>query len=121
MTVASQERGRHAVSHWELEEALGPASLIVCRLETGRTHQIRVHMASIGHPLLGDSVYGAGFKTRAAQLSEGARAALATLNRQALHAAALGFEHPITGEPLRFTSPPPDDLARLIDALRVRG
>ena len=119
MAVATEERGRHAVTHWRLVEALGPASLVACRLETGRTHQIRVHMASIGHPLLGDSVYGAGYKTKASQLSEGARDALAALGRQALHAAALGFEHPITGEALRFESPPPEDFSRLVNALRA--
>ena len=70
MAVMSGERGRHATTHWRLEENLGPASLIACQLETGRTHQIRVHMASIGHPLLGDSVYGSGFKTKAALLGE---------------------------------------------------
>jgi 23S rRNA pseudouridine1911/1915/1917 synthase len=78
-------------------------------------------MASIGHPLLGDSVYGAGFKTKAARLSEGAKAALASLGRQALHASLLGFEHPITGERLRFESPLPQDLSRLIKALRAGG
>ena len=66
----SAERGRHATTHWRVEEDLGPASLVACQLETGRTHQIRVHMASIGHPLLGDSVYGSGFKTKAALLGE---------------------------------------------------
>ena len=75
-------------------------------------------MTSIGHPLLGDSVYGAGFKTKIVQLCEPTQAALAALGRQALHAAALGFEHPVTGEPLRFESPPPPDMARLIEALR---
>ena len=70
MAVVPPERGRHAVTHWRLEERFGPASLISCRLETGRTHQIRVHLAHIGHPILGDSVYGAGFKSKAAQLSE---------------------------------------------------
>ncbi|RBP10587.1 23S rRNA pseudouridine1911/1915/1917 synthase [Roseiarcus fermentans] len=119
MAVVPEERGRHAVTHWEVVEALGPATLVACRLETGRTHQIRVHMASIGHPLLGDPVYGAGFKTKAAHLTEEARAALAALGRQALHAAALGFEHPITGAPLRFDSPLPEDLARLVDVLRA--
>ena len=119
MAVADEARGRHALTHWRLEEALGPASLVACRLETGRTHQIRVHMASIGHPLLGDSVYGAGFKTKTARLGEGAKAALADLGRQALHASVLGFEHPITGERLRFESPPPQDLSRLIKALRA--
>jgi 23S rRNA pseudouridine1911/1915/1917 synthase len=118
MTVTSGERGRHATTHWRLEEALGPASLIACRLETGRTHQIRVHTASIGHPLLGDSVYGSGFKTKAALLGDRARAALAALGRQALHAAVLGFEHPATGERLRFESQPPKDFLRLVKALR---
>jgi 23S rRNA pseudouridine1911/1915/1917 synthase len=87
-------------------------------LETGRTHQIRVHLAHIGHPLLGDSVYGAGFKTKASRLAPRARMALEGLGRQALHAATLGFEHPITGEPLLFESPPPDDLATFLAALR---
>jgi 23S rRNA pseudouridine1911/1915/1917 synthase len=119
MATASEERGRRAVTHWRLVEAFGPASLIACRLETGRTHQIRVHMASIGHPLLGDSVYGAGFKTKAEQLTEEAKSALAALGRQVLHAAVLGFEHPITGEPLRFERPPPEDFMSLVNALRA--
>jgi 23S rRNA pseudouridine1911/1915/1917 synthase len=118
MAVVGEERGRHATTHWRLEEGLGPASLIACQLETGRTHQIRVHMASIGHPLLGDSVYGSGFKTKAALLGDGAVAALDALGRQALHASVLGFEHPATGETLRFESPPPKDFARLLKALR---
>jgi 23S rRNA pseudouridine1911/1915/1917 synthase len=120
MAVVAEERGRHAATHWRLEEALDPASLIACRLETGRTHQIRVHMASIGHPLLGDSVYGAGFKTKAAVLGEAARSALAVLGRQALHASVLGFEHPVTGETLRFESPPPQDFSKLVRALRAQ-
>lgn len=118
MAVVADRRGRAAVTHWRVEERLGPASLIACRLETGRTHQIRVHLAHIGHPLLGDSVYGAGFKTKASRLSEGARAALDALGRQALHAAILGFEHPITGAQLAFESPLPDDLDNLVRILR---
>jgi 23S rRNA pseudouridine1911/1915/1917 synthase len=121
MAIADKVRGRHALTHWRLEAPLGPASLVACRLTTGRTHQIRVHMTSIGHPLLGDSVYGAGFKTKAAQLGEGAKAALANLGRQALHASILGFEHPVTAETLRFESPLPQDLSKLIKALRVSG
>ena len=118
MAVVAAGRGREAVTHWRLEEPLGPASLIACRLETGRTHQIRVHLAHVGHPLLGDSVYGAGFKTKASQLSAESRLALEALGRQALHAATLGFEHPITGEALSFASPPPNDFLRLVKALR---
>jgi 23S rRNA pseudouridine1911/1915/1917 synthase len=119
MAVANEERGRHATTYWRLREAFGSASFVACRLETGRTHQIRVHMASIGHPLLGDSVYGAGFKTKAARLGEAAKAALAALGRQALHASVLGFEHPATGEALRFESPPPEDFSRLLSALQA--
>ncbi len=119
MAVVSEERGRRATTHWRLEEALGPASLIACQLETGRTHQIRVHMASIGHPLLGDSVYGSGFKTKAALLGDRAASALDALGRQALHASVLGFEHPVTGETLRFERQPPKDFARLLKALRA--
>ncbi len=118
MAVVSEGRGRHATTHWRLEEGLGPASLVACQLETGRTHQIRVHMASIGHPLLGDSVYGSGFKTKATLIGDRAASALAALGRQALHASVLGFEHPITGEAVRFETPPPKDFARLLKALR---
>jgi 23S rRNA pseudouridine1911/1915/1917 synthase len=116
--VAPAGSGRFAVTHWRLVERLGAASLISCRLETGRTHQIRVHLAHIGHPILGDAVYGAGFKSKAAQLTAEGRAALAGLGRQALHAATLGFDHPATGEKLLFESAPPPDFARLARALR---
>ena len=99
---AGRARGRHPLGG---AGTLSPgadgkpvASLLACRLETGRTHQIRVHLAHIGHPLLGDDVYGPGFKTKAALLQAEARAALEALGRQALHAYLLGFEHPITGE-----------------------
>jgi 23S rRNA pseudouridine1911/1915/1917 synthase len=115
--------GREAITHWRIErvfkDAAGGAlaSLLACRLETGRTHQIRVHMASIGCPILGDPLYAAGFKTKAARLQANARAALAAMDRQALHAAVLGFPHPITGEELLFQTPAPEDMARLIRAL----
>src|SRR5579883_3251084 len=125
--MAVREGGREAVTHYEVRASFAApdgkpvASLIACRLETGRTHQIRVHLAHIGHPLLGDSVYGAGFKSKAAQLPEAARAALAQLARQALHAAILGFVHPITGETLSFESPPRGDFDKLINALKARS
>ena len=93
------------------------ASLLALTLETGRTHQVRAHLAHIGHPLLGDMTYGAGFKASARKLSADAQAALADLGRQALHAAGLAFVHPVTGQRLAFESPPPPDMARLLAAL----
>ncbi|WP_112663930.1 RluA family pseudouridine synthase [Microvirga flavescens] len=125
MAVVSEERGRYAITHYRIEEplpALAPtATLVRCELETGRTHQIRVHMAHIGHPLLGDLVYGSGFKTKANRLSQAQQDALAALGRQALHATVLGFEHPRTGEFLQFESPLPADMAALLEALRKAG
>jgi 23S rRNA pseudouridine1911/1915/1917 synthase len=94
------------------------AALVRLRLETGRTHQIRVHLTHIGHPLLGDPVYGRGFLTRAARLQPQAQAALQVLDRQALHAAELGFEHPTSGKSLEFQSALPEDLQGLVSALR---
>jgi 23S rRNA pseudouridine1911/1915/1917 synthase len=113
-------RGRRAVTHWRIVESFGgEVSLLACRLETGRTHQIRVHMAHIGHPILADPVYAQGFKSKAARLSPGARAALKSLSRQALHAAILGFPHPITGAPILFESALPQDMRDLYAALTV--
>ena len=115
--------GREAITHWErLETYSGTdgkpvVALLSCRLETGRTHQIRVHLAHIGHPLLGDDTYGPGFKTKTALLPESARESLAALGRQALHAHILGFQHPETRETLAFKARLPDDLARLRGAL----
>ena len=121
MAVVPAGKGRHAVTHWHWERAFGEhASLIRCRLETGRTHQIRVHLAAIGHPLIGDHVYGAGFRTKAARLAEPARAAALSLPRQALHAAVLGFDHPVTGAALLFQSELPADLLALEAALNRR-
>jgi 23S rRNA pseudouridine1911/1915/1917 synthase len=122
IAITPGERGRHAITHYRVETPLPPgpepvASLVACELETGRTHQIRVHMAHIGHPLLGDSLYGSGFKTKANRLTDPQRAALAALGRQALHAAVLGFEHPRSGAPLRFESRLPADMAALLAAL----
>jgi 23S rRNA pseudouridine1911/1915/1917 synthase len=125
--MAIRQGGREAITHWQvLERYAGPkspaktskgaglvASLLECRLETGRTHQIRVHLASIGHALLGDDVYGAGYRSKAALLPESAQVALRDLGRQALHAHILCFEHPVTGKIMRFRSELPPDLARL--------
>lgn len=107
-----------AVTHWHVTEALGEAATVECRLETGRTHQIRVHMAHIGHPVMGDADYGAGYATKSAKLNEGARTALAALGRQALHARTLTIRHPATGETLSFEAPLPADMTRLLEALR---
>jgi len=123
--MAVRERGREAVTHYELEEVFSGrdgkpvASLLACRLETGRTHQIRVHLSHIGHPLLGDAVYGPHFKTKANQLGPQGQAALVTLGRQALHAYLLAIEHPRTGEVLHWESELPLDLSHLRQALEA--
>ena len=118
MAVVPEARGRAAITHWRLRESFGPeASLIDCNLETGRTHQIRVHMAHIGHPVMGDPLYAKGFQSKASRLAPAARAALEVLGRQALHAATLGFRHPVTGEFMEFESALPADLRTLQTAL----
>jgi len=123
--MAVRASGRSAITHWQvLERYAGAdgkpiASLIACRLETGRTHQIRVHLEQAGHPLLGDKVYGTGFKTKAKQLPPPAREALEALGRQALHAYLLTIEHPKTRKRLEFRSELPAGLVRLHHALTV--
>jgi 23S rRNA pseudouridine1911/1915/1917 synthase len=113
MAIVGEGRGKRAVTHYRLITPLKEASLIECRLETGRTHQVRVHMTSIGHPLLGDPVYG---RTRIVH-----RELLNQLDfkRQALHAAELGFHHPVTKEDLSFKSAIPSDMQELFRALTV--
>ena len=124
---AVREGGREAVTHWQVLERFNGAdgkpvaSLLACTLETGRTHQIRVHLAHIGHPILGDETYGAGFKTKASRLGPQARAALEGLGRQALHAYLLAIKHPETAENLAFRSELPGDLRRLRDAFSADG
>ena len=123
--MAVREGGREAVTHWEIRETFHGrdgkpvAALLACQLETGRTHQIRVHLAHIGHPLMGDSVYGPHFKTKASHLGPQSQAALTTLDRQALHAYLLVLEHPQTGEILEWISDLPEDLSHLRDCLRA--
>jgi 23S rRNA pseudouridine1911/1915/1917 synthase len=137
--MAVREGGRESVTHWQVLERYaggtaapsrvaekrgkreGPiASLLACRLETGRTHQIRVHLASIGHPVLGDPTYGTGFRTKRLLLTTNGQTALADLGRQALHAHMLSVKHPSSGKILTFRSELPPDLARLHAEL-VRG
>lgn len=113
MAIVEGARGKRAVTHYRLVRPLRESALVECRLETGRTHQVRVHMASLGHPLLGDPVYG---RTRPAH-----RDLLKSLgfHRQALHAAELGFVHPVSKENLSFKSPLPSDIQELFGALTV--
>lgn len=106
--------GRHAVTRLRVARAYPASALVECRLETGRTHQIRVHLSHAGHPLLGDPVYGG--RRRMPASAPGAEAAQ-TFPRQALHAATLGFEHPATGRAMRFESALPADMAALLEAL----
>ncbi len=107
----NSSRGKHAVTHYKLLQGLESSALIECRLETGRTHQVRVHCASIGHALLGDPLYGSTPKP--------IKSVLKSLNfqRQALHAAELGFLHPLTQETVKFETPLPSDMRELIDEL----
>ena len=113
IAIVEGHRGKRAVTHWRRLEALKDAALVECRLETGRTHQVRVHMASIGHPLIGDPVYGRFSKTHGKILKE------LQFHRQALHATELGFTHPVTKHRLSFTSAMPPDMQELMSALGV--
>jgi len=113
--------GREAITHYAVEGRYGgdgwDVTRIQCQLETGRTHQIRVHMAHIGHPLVADALYASGFVTKVNKLPEDLADIVRNLDRQALHAAELGFEHPATGEEMLFEADLPEDLQALQDAL----
>ena len=113
MAIVADGRGKRAVTHYRLVEPLKEAALVECRLETGRTHQVRVHMTSIGHPLLGDPVYGRGRVVHRDLLNQ------LDFKRQALHAAELGFVHPISKESLSFKSAVPSDMQELFRALTL--
>jgi len=113
IAIVEGSRGKRAVTHWKRIKPLRDAALLECRLETGRTHQVRVHMASIGHPLLGDPVYGRGKSVHRKLLNQ------LDFHRQALHAAGLGFTHPVTKTRLSFDSALPSDMQELFTALGV--
>ena len=113
IAIVEGNRGKRAVTHWRRLQLLRDAALVECRLETGRTHQVRVHMASIGHPLVGDPVYGRSGKTHGKLLKQRG------FHRQALHAAELGFTHPVTKHRLSFASAMPPDMQELVAGLGV--
>ena len=123
--MAVRDGGRHAVTHWDVEEIFNDrngrpvATKIACQLETGRTHQIRVHLAHIGHPLIGDGVYGPHYKTKGNALVPEAQKALVDLGRQALHAYMLTLEHPSTGEVMEWVCDLPEDLAHVQNCMRA--
>ncbi len=125
ISVTRSSIGRHAVTHYRVIETFDGAdrkdvvSLLELQLETGRTHQIRVHLAHIGHPVLGDQVYGTGFKTQVSLLTQRAKEALEALGRQALHAAELDFEHPASSQQMAFACEIPLDIQSVVDALRA--
>ena len=120
--AVSFTNGRHAVTRARIIEPLGQpacAALIECWLETGRTQQIRVHMAHCGHALIGDPVYGGRRKLSPKAIGEGGAAAVAAFPRQALHAATLGFVHPVSGETLGFEAEIPSDMSDLLREIRT--
>ncbi len=122
MKVVKNGKGRHAVTHYKVEKRWGNAvSLIECRLETGRTHQIRVHMTKAGHPLIGDKTYGRLSNARLGAFPPALRPMISAFPRQALHARTLGFDHPVTGKNLNFEAELPGDLKTLIKAFDKAG
>ena len=118
LRMAVREDGRDAITHFRLRERFRAHTALECRLETGRTHQIRVHMAHLKHPIVGDPLYGGSLKLPKGA-SEELVAALRGFKRQALHAETLEFVHPVSGEAIRCTAPVPDDLQALLAALRA--
>ena len=112
--------GRHAVTHYEILETYSQFALVQLTLETGRLHQIRVHLQHMGHPVVGDAIYGGEQRALNDADTTELKHALAQLKRQALHARVLGFEHPVTGEHLTFSAPMPTNMQRVVNALRMQ-
>jgi 23S rRNA pseudouridine1911/1915/1917 synthase len=112
------KRGKDALTLWKVRERYGTATLLDVEIKTGRTHQIRVHLSDRGYPVIGDTVYGSSSKVRAVNDPK-LRASLKELNRQALHAAQLSFNHPLSGERMVFTAEMPQDMARLCAQFRI--
>ena len=115
---SEREKGKYAVTHWRVLQRFEFSTLLACRLETGRTHQIRVHLTSIGHPVIGDPQYGKSPLKRHPSISAELSQTIANFRRQALHAESLGFKHPSTGEWVEFSAPIPTDFQKLLKAIR---
>jgi 23S rRNA pseudouridine1911/1915/1917 synthase len=113
-------KGRQAITHWEVKESFPGMTLLEVRLETGRTHQVRVHLASLGHPIVGDSVYG-GTKRLKELPAHTLRQVIRSISRPLLHAGYLQFIHPETGAAMEFAVPPPADFMKVIELLRAAG
>jgi len=119
MSIGSR-RGKESLTRWRVEERYGIATLLGVRIETGRTHQIRVHLNAIGYPVVGDAVYGNSKKRIEMVRDHALQTALRTMRRQALHSSELSFRHPVTNRPLHFSSGLPDDMAQVCAALGER-
>jgi len=117
MTVVDYPNGKTATTHYDTIQSFGYISMVECRLETGRTHQIRIHMSHIGHSVVGDQTYGNNARKINQHYTDLKKETLTKFRRQALHSSRLEFEHPITGELMIFESPLPDDIQTLINAL----
>ena len=115
---SGKEKGKYAVTHWRVLRRFEFSALLACRLETGRTHQIRVHLTSIGHPVIGDPQYGKSPLKRLPSVSTELIQTITNFRRQALHAEILGFKHPSSGEWLEFSAPIPDDFQQLLKAIQ---
>lgn len=116
-----EDGGKHALTHWRVLEHFGPFNLIECKLETGRTHQIRIHLAHIKHPVLGDEIYGGGQSLAQELIAPGddfLKNTIKSVNRQMLHARSLKFIHPVSGKEVSFVSSPPEDFMNILNILR---